>query len=157
MLLGGELVKNHAPLRFPHSLNDDLPGGLGGDTAKVPSLDLEGDHVPQHGLGQLGLGFFQRDLGGGVIHRLHHVLFQIHPDGALLPVGVHHHIVPRLGVVLLVGGDQGQGDFFHHIALGDAPLLLDEIDGGKELGHIQLVGLGGFLIFSRHSAHSPFI
>ena len=39
VLLGGELIINHAPLGLTHTLNDDLAGSLGGDAAKVPGLD----------------------------------------------------------------------------------------------------------------------
>ena len=59
MLLGTELVIDHVPLGFPDALDDDLTGGLGGDTAKVLGLDLDADHISQLGVGQCAAGLLQ--------------------------------------------------------------------------------------------------
>ena len=150
VLLGGELIVYHATLGLAHTLNDDLPGGLGGDAAEVPGLDLNADNVAQLGVGQLQPGLVQAHLRELVVDGLHHVLFDEHADLAPLLVGVHGDVVPSALVVPLVGGDQGLGDFFHHVALGDALFLLDHVNGGKELLAVQLVGLLGFCISLGH-------
>ena len=142
-LLGGELVVNHPLLGLPHTLDNDLAGGLGGDAAKGPGLDLYAQHVAQLSLGQLGLGLLQGHLGVRIVHGLHHVLLDVHLDLGLLLVKVHHHVVGDALMVPLIGGHQSLGDLVQHIALGDALLLLDEVDGGKKLLAVQLNGLGG--------------
>ena len=81
VLLGGELIENHPPLRLAHALDNDLAGGLGGDAAKIFGLDLNAQHVSQLGPGQGPLGVVQADFGVGIVHRLHHVLFDEHAHG----------------------------------------------------------------------------
>ena len=152
VLLGGELVVHHALLSLPDALDDDLPGGLSGDAAKALGLDLDADHVPQLGAGEGGLGLGQADLAGGVVHLLHHVLFQEHPDGVGLRIGVYHQVVAHALVVPPVGGHQRLGDLFHHVAGLDALFLLDLSDGGKKLLAVQLIIvdlLGRFLSHDR--------
>ena len=152
VLLGAELVVDHAPLRLTDALDDDLPGGLGGDAAEVPGLDLDADHVPQLGVGDGAPGLLQGDLGGGIVHALHDVLEDEHPHLAGLGVGLDLDVVPGPLVVPLVGGGQGLGDLLHHIAGGDALFLLDLGNGGEELLAGVLSAVGFFRIFSRHSS-----
>ena len=138
VLLGGELVIDHPLLRLPDSLNDDLAGSLGGDAAEVLGLDLNADGVPQLHSGQGQAGLLQADLSARIVHLLHHLFFQEHADHSGLLVGLHGQVVTHPLVVPAVGGDQGLGDLFHHIALFDALLLLDLGDGGKKLLAVQL-------------------
>ena len=83
-------------------------------------------------LGGDSLGLLGGDLGGRVLHLLHHGLFHEHLQVALFLVHIHHHIFHIL-VVTLVGGNKGLHDFFHHKVLGDAPLLLQQRQRGKDL------------------------
>ena len=117
------------------------------------SLEMARDKLPQAqlGLGQLIPGHLQAHLGAGVIHLLHHVLLDEHAHGALLLVGLHRHVVPRALVIPLVGGDQGLGDLLQHVGLGDALLLLNQVDGGEKLRPVQLVGLLRFGVLLRHN------
>ena len=149
MLLGVELVIDHAALRFPHALDDDLAGGLGGDAAKIAGLDLDAQHIAQLRPGQRGPGLLQAHLGAGVIHLLHHILFDEHAHGAQLFVGVHGHVIPHALVVPLVGRDQRLGDLLDHIGLGDALLLFDHTDRGEKFRRVQLVALLCFCVLSR--------
>ena len=145
MLLGAEHVVDHAVLGFPHALDDDLPGRLGGDAAEVPGLDLDADHVAALGGGQALAGLGQGDLGGGVRDFLYDLLLDVHPHGLGDLVGLHEHVVGHALVVPLVGGDQGLGDLLQHVVPGDALLFLDQGDGGKEFLAVQLIAFRCFL------------
>ena len=138
VLLGRELVENHAPLRLAHPLDDNLTGGLSGDAAEVFGLDLNAQHIPQLRPGQGLLRVLQADLSVGIVHHLHHVLFDEHPNLALFLVGVHHHVVRNTLVVPLIGGDQGLGDLPHHIFLGNSLFLFNVGDGGEKFLGVQL-------------------
>ena len=148
VLLGGELVEDHAALGLPHALDDDLPGGLGGDAAEVLGLDLDAQHVPELGPGQGLPGVLQGDLGVRVVHHLHDVLLDEHAHVPALLVGVHHHVVGDALVVPLVGGHQGLGDLFQHVGLGDALVLFNIGDGGEKFLGVQLRALCGDLFLS---------
>ena len=154
VLLGGELIIDHAPLGLAHTLDDHLAGGLGGDAAEVTGLDLDADHVAQLGLGQLGAGHLQAHLGAGVVDLLHHVLLDEHADGTLLLVGLHADVVAHAFVIPLVGGHQSLGDLLQHIGLGNALFLLNQVDGGKKLHPVQFIGLLRFRVLLRHSSIS---
>ena len=151
VLLGGELVVDHPPLGLPHTLDDHLAGGLGGDAAEIAGAHLDADDVAKLGVGQLLPCHLEAHLGAGVVDLLHHVLLDEHAHGTGLLVGLHGHVVPRALVVPLVGGHQGLGDFLQHVGLGDTLLLLNQVDGGKELRPVQLVGLLRFGILLRHN------
>ena len=53
MLLGVELIVDHAPLGLADALDDNLTGGLGGDAAEILGLDLDADHVAELGVGSI--------------------------------------------------------------------------------------------------------
>ncbi len=153
MLFGAELIINHAPLGLTHPLNNHLPGGLGGNAAKVAGLDFHPHHVPQTGGGELLPGFLQAHFGVRVVHHLHDVLPNEHPHRAQLLVGVHGDVVPGPLVVLFVGGNQRLGDLFDHILLGNPLLLLNEADGGKKFRTVQLVALLRLCVSFCHSCN----
>ena len=141
MLLGGEGIEDHGALRLPHTLDDDLAGGLSGDTAEVLGLDLNAQHVAQSHPGQSPAGVGDGNLSVGVGHFLHHFFFDKHAHRALLFVGVHDHVVGDPGVVPLVGGHQSLGDLVDHVTFGNALFLLNVGDGGKEFLGVQLHAL----------------
>ena len=156
VLFGAELVVDHPLFRLPDALDDDLPGGLGGDAAEGPCLDLYAHRVAQLGLGQGAAGLLQADLHGGVIHLLHDLLFQKQTDGAVRLVGLNDQVVPHALVVPAVGGQQGLGHLFHHIAGLNAFFLLNLMNGLKEFLAIHLIGVDLLLCHSlSHGVFPP--
>ena len=155
MLLGTELVVYHSPLGFPHALNDHLAGSLGGNTPKVPGLDLNSDHIPQFSMGQFLPCLFQAHLRKGIVNGLHHVLLHIHPDGTQLLVGIYHYVVAYTLMIPLISGHQSLINLLQHIALGYALLLFNEGDRCEKFRPVQLVGLLGLRVFSCCHYHSP--
>ena len=142
-------------LGLPDTLDNDLAGGLGGNAAKVLGLDLDADHIPQLGVGDGPAGLLQRHLGGRVVHGLHDVLEDEHAHLAGLGVGLDLNVVPGALVVPLVGRGQGLGDLLHHIAGGNALLLLDLGNGGEKLLAVVLAAVGLFRVLSRHFVTLP--
>ena len=155
VLFGAEHVIDHAVLRLPHALDDHLAGGLGGDAAEVAGLDLNADHIPCLGGGEALAGLVQGDLGEGVGDLLHDLFFYKHADGLGDLVGLHKDVVGDALVVPFIGGDQGLGDLFQHIAFGDPLFLFNQGDGGKEFLAVQLVAFCGFRCFLSHDLDSP--
>ena len=132
MLLGGELVEDHAPFGFPDALDDDLLGGLGGNPAEGLGLDLLVDQVAQLALGVDGPGGLDLDLGGGGEDLLHDLLLGIHLHGGL--VQLYEHVVGIAGPVLFIGSQQSLGDAVHHVIHGDSPLPLQLTECCKNFG-----------------------
>ena len=132
MLLGVELLIDHAPLRLADALDDDLLPRLGGDAAEFVHVHVEGQLVAHFRLGLPGPGFLQGQLQGGIGHFLHHGLLDVNAQLLLHGVHVHHHPVGGGGIVLFHGGDEGGPDLFDHIALGDALLLFDQVKCQEE-------------------------
>ena len=131
VLLGVKLVIDHAVLGLPQPLNDDLLAVAGGDAAEVHVLHGEAHGVAHMVLGGDGLGLLGGDFGGGVLHLLHHGLLHKHLQVVLFLVHVHHHVFHVL-VVALIGGGESLHDLFQHKILGDAPLLLQQLQSGKD-------------------------
>ena len=148
MLPGRELVVNHPLLRLADTLDDYLPGGLGGDAAEGPCLHLHTHRVAQLGPGQGAPGLLQADLGGGVVNLLHDFLFQIQADGIGGLVGLYKQVIPHPLVVPAVGRQQGLGHLLHHVARLNALFLLNLMDGLKKLLAVHLVGIDILLCHS---------
>ena len=132
MGLGVKLVKDNPPLRLADSLNNHALGGLGGNPAKLLGLDFHVNYVSLCGRRIQLPGIHQGNFRAGEHHVLHHFLLnkELH-----LPVhNVHHHIFRVAGVVLFIGGQQGLGDFFQHIILGDALFPLQLFQSSHDFG-----------------------
>ena len=123
VLLGVELVIDHAVLRLAQALDDHLLAVAGGDTAEFHVLHRDVHHAAQLILGAALAGVLQRDLVGGIHDLLHDLLLDVHPQIVLVFVHVHDHILHAL-VIPLIGGGQSLNDLAHHEVLGDAPFLL---------------------------------
>ena len=150
MLLGVELVVHHAALGLPQALDDDLLAVAGGDAAELHRVHGEVDDVSHLIAGGDVLGLLHQDLIGGVHIVLlgHHVLLHEHLHGVAHLVHVHDHVLHAV-VIPLVGGGQGLDDLIEHEGLGDAPLLLQQFQGGEDLRGVEADGL--LLLFAFHS------
>ena len=130
MLLGVELVVDHAPLGLPEALDDDLLAVSGGDAPELHVVHGDVHHAAQVHPAVLGPGFVHAHLGAGVLHFLYDLLLDVHPQVLLGLVHVHDHVLHAL-VVLLIGGGQRLDDLLHHKGGRDATLLLQHIQRGK--------------------------
>ena len=65
----------------------------------------------------------------------------------MLYIHVHDDVFHTV-VVPLVGGGQGLDDLIQHEALGNAPLLFQQGQGGKDLRGVEAHGL--LLLFTFH-------
>ena len=94
------------------------------------------------------LGVGQGDLVAGVyvVLFIHHGLLDVHPQVLVGLIHVHDHIF-HFVVVPLVGGDQRLDDLLHHEGLGNAPLLLQQRQGGKDFSGVEAHGLLLLLAF----------
>jgi len=61
-LAAGELLEEDLPLELTQALQHHLFGGLGGDTAGVPGMDLVQQDIAQHYVGLAAPGLLQADL-----------------------------------------------------------------------------------------------
>ena len=156
MLLGVELVVHHAPLGLPQALDDDLLAVAGGDAAELHGVHGDVDDVAHVVLGGEVLGLLHGHLVGGihVVLFLHHVLLYVHAQILVGLVHVHDDVFHTL-MVPLVGGGQSLDDLIHHEALGNAPLLLQQGQGGKDLCGVEAHGL--LLLFAFHGNAPYFI
>ena len=150
VLLGVELVIDHAALGLPQALDDDLLAVAGGDAAELHVVHGKVDGVADLILGGEGPGLLQGHLVGGihVILLVHHGLLDIHLQGLMLLVHVHDNVL-HVGVVPLVGGGQGLDDLIHHEGLGDVALLLQQGQRREDLGAVHAGGFFLLLLASR--------
>ncbi len=130
MLLGVELVVDHAPLGLPQALNNDLLAVPGGDAPELHIVDGDVHQAADVRPPVFQQGLLQGDLRAGPLHLRHDLLLYIHLQILARLVHVHHHILHAL-VVLLVGRGQGLDDLIHHKGGRDAPLLFQKGQGGK--------------------------
>ena len=149
MLLGVELVVDHAALGLPQALDDDLLAVAGGDAAKLRVVHGDIDDIADLVLGGNGLGLRQGHLVEGVhiVLFVHHVFLDEHLQRLAGLVHVHDDVLHAV-VVPLIGGDNGLNDLFHHKGLGNAPLLFQQSQGGEDLRGIHACGF--FLLFASH-------
>ena len=131
MLLGGEALKDHAPLGLANALDDDLLGSLGGDAAKGLGLHIHIHQVAQLSMGVDAAGGVQRDLRRRSDDVVHHFFLHIHMHSVF--IALDEHVVGISILVFLIRGHQCLGDLFHHIGLGNAPLLLQLRQSSKNL------------------------
>ena len=132
MLLGVELVIDHAVLGLTQTLNDDLLTVAGGDAAEFHIFHRNIHHAAQLVPGAALFGVLQRDLVGGIHDLLHDLLLHVHAQVVLVLVHVHDHVLHAL-VIPLIGGGQGLNDLAHHEVLGNAPFLLQHSQRRKNL------------------------
>ena len=132
VLLAGELVVDHIALGFFQALDDDLLSVAGGDAAEIHVVHGDADGLAHaDGTGD-GLGVGAGDLAAGILHLVHHGFLEIHLQCPLFLVHAHDHVF-RVRVVVLIGVDQGLGDFFHHIVLRNAFFFFQHIQCCKDL------------------------
>ena len=132
VLLGVELVIDHAVLGLAQTLNDDLLAVAGGDAAEFHIFHRNIHHAAQLVFGAALFGVLQRDLVGGIHDLLHDLLLHVHAQVVLVLVHVHDHVLHAL-VIPLIGGGQGLNDLAHHEVLGNAPFLLQHSQRRKNL------------------------
>ena len=104
VLLGGELLVDHAALCFAYALDDNALGGLSGDTAEL--LGIDGDVYDVAHLGALGIALrlLGKKLDGGVLDGLNYRLADIHIYLVLGFVNVDENVFLRSGVILADSG-----------------------------------------------------
>ena len=131
MLFRGEFVKDHAALGLADALDDDLLGGLGGDTAEVLGFDLFVDQIAELHVGIDAPGGLDLDLGGGNVDLVYDFLLGVHLQSILAELD--KDVVGVANAVLFVGGKQGLGDAVGHIVHGDAAIPLKLTQRRKDL------------------------
>ena len=132
VLLGVELVIDHAPLGLPQALDNDLLAVSGGNAAKLHVVHRDIDDAAYIHPAVLGPGLLGAHLGAGIFHFLHDFLLDVHPQVLLGLVHVYNHVLHAL-VVFFVGCGQSLDNFIHHEGGGNAPLLLQHIQRDKNL------------------------
>ena len=130
VLLGVELIVDHAPLRFPQALDDHLLAVSGGDASEFHVVHGDVYQTADIGPAVFEQRVLQRNLCAGPLHLRHNLLLYVHAQ--ILPrlIHVHNHVFHAL-VVLFIGGGQGLDDLIHHKGGRDAPFLFQKVQGGK--------------------------
>jgi len=140
MLLGGEALKDHAPLRLADALNDDLLGRLRRNAAEGLRLNFDIDKVALLCVGVDLAGGVQRDLRGGGDDLVDDLLLGVHLHFLL---GQLDENVVRVAVlVLFIGRDQRLRDTLDHVIHRDAALFFQLAQSRKNLSvrvHVVLL------------------
>ena len=155
VLLGAPLVIDHAVLRLPQALDNDLLAVAGSDAAKLRVVHGDVHHVADLVSGGNGLGLLNGDLVEGVhiVLLRHHVLLHVHLQPLMFLIHVHNDVFHVL-VVPLVGGGDSLDDLIHHEGLGDAPFLFQHSQSCEDLRDVHT---RGFLhLFLAFHCDSPF-
>src|SRR5699024_5679984 len=132
VLLRGELVIDYAPLRLADALDDDLLGGLGGDTAEFLRLNRDGDDVPDLRLLREPVRGVQVQLRRRVLDLVHDGLVDDELDALLALVQYYLHVFAVFRVVLPEGGQHGLLYLLEHVPAGYALFLLYVLHRGEE-------------------------
>ena len=115
MLLGVELLVDHAALRLADALNDDLLGCLRRDAAELLGLDRDADHVADLGALADAVRRFLADLNIRVDDARDDRLRDDHLDLLLVLVENDLHVVLTVGRVLAERRQHGLTDLLIHI------------------------------------------
>ena len=136
MLLGGELVIDHAALGFADALDDDLLCRLCGDATEFFRFDRDADNVADVRFLVVAVRFVQQDLRGVVyvLALLHDRFENGHGNALLILVHEDLNVVLAVGIVALEGGQKSLLDLLLHIAAVNALFLFDLLDSVKKFG-----------------------
>ena len=125
MLLGVELLIDHAALRLADTLNDNLLCSLRRDTAELLGLDRDTDDVTDLGALADAVRRLLADLNIGIDDALDDRFLDDHLDLLFRLVENDLHIVLTVGRVLAERRQHGLTDLLVHIFARDALLLFN--------------------------------
>ena len=115
MLLGVELLVDHAALRLADALNDDLLGCLRRDAAELLGLDRDADNVADLGALADAVRRFLTDLHIRIDHARDNRLLDDHFDLLFCLIENDLHVVLAIGRVLAERRQHGLTDLLVHI------------------------------------------
>ena len=131
LLLFLVLADHPAALGLADGLNDDLLGRLRRDAAEVFCFDFVLVNVAELDFLLVQPRLVQRDLGERVLDGFDHGKLHEHPHVALFGVELDAHVLVAV-VFLAEGGQQRVLDLFHHLLLGDALFLFEQLERLKK-------------------------
>ena len=150
MFLAGELVVDHVALGFLQPLDDDLLTVAGSDAAEFHIIYGQTDPLAHTDGAGDGFGIGAGNLAAWVFNLVHYGFLNVHFQRAMFLVHTHQNLF-HIGVVVLVGVDQGLGNLIHHVVLGNTFFFFQHIQCGEDLLHLH--AFAAFLFFNR-SFHS---
>ena len=122
-------------------MDNDLLAVPGGDAPELQIVHGDVDRVADFVDGGNFLRLLQRDFVEGVdiVFFVDDILLDEHPQSLGFLVRFHFDVF-GVGVVFLVGGDNGLNDFFEHERLGDAAVFLQQLQRRENLRRIHARG-----------------